>query len=455
MKSKASPIKAEKVSSTKAEKESEIIKIDPVTRLEGHGSITIKLTKGKVSDVQFNVTSARFFEKFLEGRLAEDARIIAPRICGICPEPHHLASVKAVEAAWDINPPEPAKKLRELLLLAKQISSHALHLYVLAAPDFLLGPFAPPEVRNVVTVINKMPDAGKKAIELMKHGQELCAEIGGKSVHPVTAIPGGMTKGLTEEKRDEWLKRMDRAMELGEFTAGLLLKIVEDYWDVITKIGVFETYYVGLTQNGEHNFYDGNIRVVSPLGKIESDTPTQKYMDVVGEQVVPHCYATHVFYKPAGYPNGLWRGGPLARINVADRMATPRGNEALKQFRDKVGRPCHATFAYHWARVIELLDAIGKAKKLLEDPDIVSKDYKLETVEPREGVGAGVVEAPRGLLVHNYWTNKEGIITKANLIVATNNNVGAIEKSLKIIAKQVIEDKVYETLKLPKPMIKI
>jgi F420-non-reducing hydrogenase large subunit len=451
MKSRASVAKEQKESATREQKDE--IKIEPVTRLEGHGSITIKLNKGKVADVQFNVSSTRFFEKFLEGRLAEDARIIAPRICGICPEPHHLASVKAVEDAWKVNPPEPAKKLRELLLLAKQISSHALHLYVLAAPDFLLGPFAPPESRNVVTVINKLPDAGKKAIELMKHGQELCATVGGKAIHPVTAIPGGMTKGLTEEKRDEWIKRMDRAMELAEFSAGLLQKIVQDYWDVVTKIGVVDTYYVGLAKNGVHNFYDGNIRVMSPSGKIEADVPTSKYMDIAGEKVVPHCYATHLFYKPAGYPAGIWRGGPLARINVVERMATPRGNEALKQFRDKLGRPCHATFAYHWARVIELLDAVGSAKRLLEDPDIVSKDYKLETVEPREGSGVGVVEAPRGTLIHNYWTDKEGIITKANLIVATNHNVGAIEKSLKIIAKQVIEDKVHEKLKLPKPMI--
>jgi F420-non-reducing hydrogenase large subunit len=452
MKSRAGVAKEQKEGATREQKENEI-KIEPITRLEGHGSITIKMNKGKVADVQFNVNSTRFFEKFLEGRLAEDARIIAPRICGICPEPHHLASVKAVEDAWKINPPGPAKKLRELLLLAKQISSHALHLYVLAAPDFLLGPFAPPQTRNVVTVINKLPDAGKKAIELMKHGQELCAVVGGKAVHPVTAIPGGMTKGLKEEQRDEWIKRMDRAMELAEFSAGLLLKIVQDYWDVVTKIGVIDTYYVGLAKNGEHNFYDGTIRVMSPSGKIEADVPSSRYVDIAGEKVVPHCYATHLFYKPAGYPNGIWRGGPLARINVVDRMATARGNEALKQFRDKLGRPCHATFAYHWARVIELLDAVGSAKKLLEDPDIVSKDYKLENVEPREGNGVGVVEAPRGTLIHNYWTDREGIITRANLIVATNHNVGAIEKSLKIIAKQVIEDKAHEKLKLPKPMI--
>lgn len=171
-----------------------------------------------------------------------------------------------------------------MLLLAKQISSHALHLYVLAAPDFLLGPFAPPETRNVVTVISKLPDAGKKAIELMKHGQELCAVVGGKSVHPVTAIPGGMTKGLTEEQRDEWIKRMDRAMELAEFSAGLLQKIVQDYWDVVTKIGVVDTYYIGLAKNGVHNFYDGNIRVMSPSGKIEADVPSSKYMDVAGKR---------------------------------------------------------------------------------------------------------------------------------------------------------------------------
>jgi len=431
------------------------IEIKPVTRLEGHGNITITLDKnGKVKDARFDITNVRFFEKFLEGRRAEDAPIIAPRICGICPEPHHLASVKAVEAAWGIDPPKAAKKLRELLINGKQIASHALHFYALAAPDFVLGPFASPAVRNVVTVINKLPDVGKKALELMHIGQELCGIVGGKAIHPITGVPGGMSKPLAEDQRDYLLKRIGKAMELSQFTLDLGRKIFASYWDVIAKFAVVDTYYVGLTKEGGHEIFDGKIRVMAPSGKIEVDSPVDRYLDLLGEYILPNSYVTHVFYKPASYPAGIWRAGPLARINVAEKMTTPLAQSALKEFREKAGRPCHATFAYHWARVIELLAATEKAKTLLEDGDIVSKDVKIADVKPREGNGVGVVEAPRGTLIHNYWSDKEGIITKANLIVATNNNIGAIDKCLKAASKQLFEEKAYLKLKLPDPIVK-
>jgi F420-non-reducing hydrogenase large subunit len=431
------------------------IEIKPVTRLEGHGNITITLDQnGKVKDAQFDITTVRFFEKFLEGRRAEDAPIIAPRICGICPEPHHLASVKAVEAAWNVDPPRPAKKLRDLLIQGKQIASHALHFYALAAPDFVFGPFADPADRNVVTVISKLPDVGKKALELMHIGQELCGVIGGKAIHPITAIPGGMSKALKEEQRDYLLKRINIAMELSQFTLDLAKKIVTAYWDVVTKLAVVETYYVGLAKNGAHDIFDGNIRVMAPDGKIEVDSSVDKYLNFLGEYVVPHNYVTHVFYKPAGYPTGIWRAGPLPRLNVVDKMATPLAQTALREFRDKVGRPCHATFAYHWARVIELLAATERAKQLLEDKDIVSTDVKNDGVETKEGNGVGIVEAPRGTLIHNYWSDKEGIITKANLIVATNNNAGAIDKSLMAVSKQLLEERAHLKIKFPEPMVK-
>nr|MDO8097845.1 Ni/Fe hydrogenase subunit alpha [Candidatus Njordarchaeota archaeon] len=431
------------------------IEIEPVTRLEGHGKVTIVLSKGKVKDVQFNVTAVRFFEKFLEGRRAEDAPIITPRICGICPQPHHLASIKAVEGAWGVTPPPAASKLRELMLLGKMIQSHTLHFYALAAPDFVVGPFADTSARNVVTIAKHLPDVVTKALELMRHGQELAGLVGGKPIHPVTAIPGGMSKPLIEKDRDDWLKKMERIMELAEFTASLGLKVVESYWDVITRIGVVETYYIGLASQGVHNFYEGTIRVMSPKGKIEADFSPKDYLDFVGEHAVPHCYVTHLYYKPAGYPDGIWRANTLARINVVDRMAMPRAQELLKDFRSKVGRPCHATFAYHWARLIELIESVERARQLLEDPQIVSQDIKVEDVQPRQGNGVGCVEAPRGTLIHNYWTDEKGIITKANLIVATNNNVGAIEKCLQHVAKQCIEEKAHEKVKFPTPMIKV
>ncbi|MHA2230267.1 MAG: nickel-dependent hydrogenase large subunit [Candidatus Thorarchaeota archaeon] len=231
--------------------EDKTILIDPVTRLEGHGSLRVVLTKdGKVKDVQFNVNSTRFFEKFLEGRPAEEAPRIAPRICGICPIPHHLASTKAVEAAWGVTPPPAAIKLRRLLIEAKQLSSHAIHFYALAAPDFVFGPFAPPEVRNVAAVLKHLPDVAVQAISLMEFGQELCRTVGGKAIHPVTAIAGGMMKPLKEEERDEWLGKVPKMLDLVTATVDLAKTVVTAYLDVITKVAVVPTYYIGLANDG-------------------------------------------------------------------------------------------------------------------------------------------------------------------------------------------------------------
>jgi F420-non-reducing hydrogenase large subunit len=430
------------------------IRIEPVTRLEGHGEITVVLGKdGKVKDAQFNVSSTRFFEKFLEGRFAEEAPRIAPRICGICPEPHHLAAVKGVEAAWKVTPPPAAVKLRRLLINAKQYSSHALHFFALAAPDFLAGPFAEPEKRNVVHIIKSLPDVGKMALEVMKFGQELCAAVGGKAIHPVTATPGGMLNPFSEEKRDEFLKRIEKTKQQTLDTVDLAKKVVQDYWDPITKLAVVPTYYLGLHDKGNLEIYDGKLRVMDPEGKIVEDFNPKHYRKYYGEYVSDHSYATHVYYKQKGYPEGIWRANSLARINVADKMATPIAQEALEEMRDALGRPIHATFAYHWARVIEMVQAVEEMEDLLNDPDIVSTDVKLADVEPRKGNGVGCVEAPRGTLIHHYWTDDNGIITKVNMVVATNNNIAGLEKSLLKTAKQIFENKEHESLDLPDPMI--
>jgi F420-non-reducing hydrogenase large subunit len=436
---------------------SKTIKIDPVTRLEGHGTITLKLgPNNTVEDVQFNVTSTRFFEKFLEGRNAEHAPRIAPRICGICPIPHHLASVKAVEAAWDVKIPRPAWKLRELLINAKQLSSHVIHIAALQLPDLLAGPLAPPEKRNVVAIINALPEVGKAAIEAMKYGQDLCATIGGKAIHPTTCIPGGVSKPLTEKERDEYLKRLPRLLDIGKVVVDLGNKLVNDYLDVITKIGTVPTYYCGLVTKDkkELTIWDGLWRIMDTEGKIVAEVDPKDYMTVAAEYVTPHSMATHVYYKAAGYPEGIWRANCLARLNVAEDMQTPWAKELLAKFREVCGRPSHFVFSYVWARIIETIQAVEKIKTLLEDPEIVSTDVKTVDVVPKAGNGVGMVEAPRGSLIHNYWTNDKGIITKANLLVATNHNIGGIEKTLKQVAKQVFEQNVLKDLKLPEPMIK-
>ena len=435
--------------------EEKTIRIDPVTRLEGHGSLTLKLGKdGKVKDVQFNVNSTRFFEKFLEGRPMEEAPRIAPRICGICPIPHHLASVKAVEAAWGITPPPAAVKIRRLMIEAKQLSSHAIHFYALAAPDFVFGPFADPSVRNVAAVLKYLPDVAVQAIKLMEFGQELIKTVGAKAIHPTTAIPGGQLAPLTEEDRDLFLSKVPEMLENINKTVDLAKKVVTDYLDVITKVAVVPTYYLGLANKGVLDIYDGTVRVMDPEGKIVADFEPKDYTQYYGEYVSDHSYATHMYYKPAGYPEGVWRANTLARCNVADKMATPLADAALKEMRELIGRPSHHTFAYHYARIVELVQAAEWCKTLLEDPDICNTDVKLSDVEPRAGDGVGIVEAPRGTLLHNYVSDEKGMLVKANLIVATNNNIAGIEKSLMVAAKQIFEDKAHESLKLPEPLVK-
>jgi F420-non-reducing hydrogenase large subunit len=430
------------------------IEVEPVTRLEGHGGLRLVLgDDGKVQDVQFNITSTRFFEKFLEGRYCEHIPRITPRICGICPIPHHLAPTKAVEDAWRVEIPTPAYKLRQLLINAKQYSSHALHFYALAAPDFLLGPFADPALRNVVHVINQMPDVGVMALKMMDFGQKLCAAVGGKSVHPISAIVGGMKKALDEDVRDQFIKQIDDQVEWSKKTVEIGLKVVEDYWDVVANVGVVPTYYAGMTKNGVHDIYEGDLRIVTPDGK-KIDYDFHDYLDALGEHIPEHSYATHMYYKPAGYPEGIYRANTLAMINAADKMATPLADGALQAMRAKLGQVSHHTFAYHWARLIELVESIEMIATLLNDPDIVNPDCKTLDVEPREADGVGLVEAPRGLLLYHIFSDADGLCKKANLLVATNHNIAGIEKTLMHVAKQVFEDKALDGLKLPDPWIK-
>ena len=402
------------------------LKISPLTRLEGHGDIRIKLGAGnKVEDVQINVTSTRFFEKFFEGRPAEHAPRLAPRICGICPIPHHLTSLKGVEGAWGVwdQIPEPAYMLRELMINAKQVSSHVLHIAALQLPDLVFGPLAPAEKRNVVAIINAAPELGGKVLKAMRWGQELIRAIGGKAVHPITGIPGGMSKPLDPIVRQKFLKMIPEVVEIGKEVVEIGDKLVNDYVDVITKYAVAPNYYIGLCkENREHTIWEdswkkkAHLRVMNKEGKIVEDKPSYQYKDFLGEYVSPHSMATHVYHKASGYPEGIWRANTMARLNVVDKMdaRSPLANDLLKKYRDVVGRPCHMTFAYIWARIVETIAAVEICAALLGDDKIVSTDVKNPNIEPKAGNMAGVSEAPRGTLIHEYWTDDKGIITKAN-----------------------------------------
>ncbi|MBW9222321.1 Ni/Fe hydrogenase subunit alpha [Methanothermococcus sp. SCGC AD-155-C09] len=415
------------------------VTIEPISRVEGHGKVTITLDdSGKPTDVKLHITAIRGFEQFVVGRPAEEVPRIITRICGICQTPHHLASVKAVDAAWGVEIPSAAKKLRELMLMGNMIHSHALHFYYLAAPDLVLGPDADPSIRNIVGIIDKAPEVAKKAIAMRKFGQTLIEKTGGRPIHPVTGIPGGISKNLSEEERDAFLKEIDTMIEYSKESIDLIKSLNEQYMDEIKSLGTIDTWYLGIVKDGKHNFYDGNLRFLSPDGSEKIEFMPSEYLEYIGEHTVPHSYVKYPYCKKAGYPEGIYRVGPLAMMNVCDSMATPLAEEARKEFIDLFGSPANQSLAYNHARLVELLGACERTKELLEDSEITSTDIKVE-VEPKAGNGVGVVEAPRGVLIHNYETDDRGIVIKANMIVASTHNVPTMEKAIQQAATEIFK----------------
>ena len=414
------------------------IVIEPLSRLEGHGKVTINIAEGE-PDVKLHIVALRGFEQFVIGRPAEEVPRIVTRICGICQTPHHLAAVKAIDMAWDAKIPETAKLLRELMQLGNMIHSHALHFYFLAAPDFVLGVDADPTIRNVVGLIDKEPELAKQAIALRRFGQKIVNYVGGKPIHPITGIPGGQSKKLSEEERDELLKEIDTIIEYSKNAVEVVKSLLEKNKDMVNKLGVIDTWYLGLVNNGEHESYDGILRFLSPDGKEKVEFEAKDYLDYIGEHTVPHSYVKYPYYKKAGYPDGIYRVGPLAMLNVCDTMGSDLAEEYRKEYLDTYGFPVKQSLAYHHARMIEMVAAAEKVKKLLENDKIVSDDIK-EDVEPKAGWGVGVVEAPRGILIHNYETDENGIVVKGNMIVASTHNTPAMELAIKQAVKEIFKD---------------
>ena len=430
------------------------ITIDPITRLEGHGKIEIFLDdKGNCERATLQIPELRGFEKFSEGRAAEEMPRITTMICGVCPTAHHMASTKALDDLFKVEPTSAAKKIRELMYNAFTAEDHILHFVFLGGPDFVVGPTAPAAERNVLGVIGKVGlEVGGKVIEMRKRMRNVLRIIGGKPVMPTAGLPGGVSKRITEDERKTIIEAGEYGVEFCKVALGLFDDVVlknKDYVDLITgDVYAHKTYYMGLVDDkNKVNFYDGQIRVVDPTGKEYAKFKVQNYLDHIREHVEPWTYVRFSFLKNVGWKgfvdgkeSGVFRVAPLARLNASDGMATPLAQEAYEKMYEILGgKPVHSTLAFHWARLVEALYAAERTLELAKDPEITSDDIvNLPTETPKEGIG--VVEAPRGTLIHHYQTDDNGILTGVNLIVATQNNSAAVNMSVEKAAKALIKN---------------
>ncbi len=429
------------------------ITIDPITRLEGHGKIEIFLNdEGNCERACLQVPELRGFEKFAEGRAAEEMPRITTMICGVCPTAHHMAATKALDDLWEVEPPPAAKKIRELMYNAFQAEDHILHFIFLGGPDFVVGPTAPAGERNVLGVIGKVGlEVGGKVIEMRKRMRNVLRIIGGKPVMPTCGLPGGVSKQISEDERKTIIEAGEYGVDFCKFALTLFDDVVlknKEYVSLVTgDVYSHKTYYMGLVdENNKVNFYDGQIRVVDPNGKEFAKFKVQNYLDHIREHVEPWSYVKFSYLKNVGWKgfvdgkeSGVYRVAPLARLNASDGMATPLAQKAYDRLYETLGgKPVHSTLAFHWARLVEALYASERVLELAKDSEITSADIvNLPTETPKEGIG--VVEAPRGTLIHHYQTDDRGILTKANLIVATQNNSAAINMSVEKAAKSLIK----------------
>jgi len=419
------------------------ITISPVTRIEGHARVTIHLDDdGKVQEAYLHIDQFRGFEKFSEGRHFSEMPVITERICGICPVSHHLASAKACDEIVGIDIPKTAKLLRELIHMGQIIQSHSMHFFELAGPDLILGWDADPKIRNVVGLIQANPDLALKAVKLRKFGQRIIELVAGRRIHPTFAVPGGVNAALSPEVKDEILKGIDEM--IGYTQEGI--KIAEDFIeknkDLCEKFASFSSGYMGLVkEDGSLELYDGKIRFMDKDGEILKEFKGKYYLKYIGEKVEDWSYLKFPFYKPLGYPEGVYRVGPLARLNIADKISTPLANEEFKKFKALGnGKPVEGSLYYHYARLIETIYALERVREILEDPEVMSQDVlRLGTVQNEEGVG--VIEAPRGTLIHHYWVDEKGTIEKVNLIVSTGHNNWAMSKGVELVAKAFVDGK--------------
>jgi len=429
------------------------VTIDPITRLEGHGKIDIFLDEdGNVKRAFLQIPELRGFEQFCIGRLAEEVARITPKICGVCPTAHHMASGKTLDSLYNVEPPEAAVKIREMVNSAFMVEDHLLHFFFLGGPDFIVGLNAGKASRNILGVIEKVGiDAAKKLIGIRRRLRSIISKQGGRVIHPVMNLPGGVSKGVSKEEQQEYIEIAKEAVEFCKFSLQAFSDIVlknKEYLEIITgDIYKHNTYYMGLVdKNNKVNLYDGDIRVVTPDGEEFVKFKPEEYLEHIAEHVEPWSYIKFPYLKKVGWKgfvdgndSGVYRVAPLARLNVASGMATTDAQVEYERMFDTLGKPAHNTLAYHWARLIEALYASERLLELAEDEEILDPHIRnIPESEPDEGVG--VVEAPRGTLYHHYKTDKKGRITEINLIVATVNNSAALCMSVERAAKKLIKN---------------
>lgn len=427
------------------------ITIQPVTRIEGHAKVTIDLDDaGDVADARVHVIELRGFERFCVGKPVEEMPRITTRICGVCPWSHHLASAKATDAVFGATVPPAGEKLRRLCNSLAYMEEHILHFYILAGPDFVMGPGAEPSVRNVIGMLGAVPEVAKRVVRVRHMCAKMLELVSGKSIHPAAAVPGGFSRPLQASERDSLRPMAAEALDFAKFTIAFARdSIFPKYLDAVKSVGVIRSGFLGtVTDDGGFELYDGKLRMMYADGSYD-EFGAEQYTDHIAEHVEPWTYLKFPYAKRKGDfklesgVDSLYRVNSLARINVADYIPTPLAQDELMVFRELFGRPAQLTLLYHWARLIELLYNAEMVVQLLEDPELVGRETRI-AVTPRAGRGVGIVEAPRGTLIHDYTTDDQGLLTHVNLVVATCQNNSAINLSVKQAAQTLIKGGVYD-----------
>ncbi|MCC6861752.1 MAG: Ni/Fe hydrogenase subunit alpha [Bryobacterales bacterium] len=417
------------------------ITIEHVTRIEGHAKISIYLNEeGKVARTHLHVTQVRGFEKFVEGRPYYEMPSITARICGICPVSHLLASSKACDAIMAVRIPEAAVKLRNLLHCGQFVQSHALSFFHLSSPDLILGMDYDPAKRNVLGVLEKFPELARDGIGLRKFGQQVIERLAKERIHPSWTVPGGVNAPLDPQAREQILRELPEAKATARRTLMFFKGVVDRFSEEISHFGNVPTMYAGLVDAaGGLQLYDGGLRFRDSDGNILADqVPAGAYGEYIGEAAVPTSYLKAPYYKPIGYPSGTYRVGPLGRLNAADRCGTAEADAELEEFRQRFGRMVHSSFHYHYARLIEVLFALERMEALLDDPAILSEHVRAHAgVNALEGVG--MIEAPRGTLIHHYKVDEKGAMRWANLVVATGHNNLAMDRSIDQVSRHFVD----------------